>query len=161
MLLIAFYKNMTACLTNQKLTAVTTTGSSATSSSDTYDDYRFKFTDLKTIATKKTDTSGVVFGTSDTPPSFNDYFLKGEMITCLSGSGALTVEEDDTGVTYTSVFTVTNTSDAEVTVKEIGYISSYSICVMYDRTVLDEPLTIPAGGIGQVTYTIRMNYPTA
>lgn len=28
-----------------------------------------------------------------------------------------------------------------------------------NRTVFDTPVTIAAGGVGQVTYTIRMNYP--
>ena len=32
--------------------------------------------------------------------------------------------------------------------------------IWVERTVLETPVTIPAGGVGQVTYTIRMNYPT-
>lgn len=59
--------------------------------------------------------------------------------------------------------TITNNNETDITIGEVGIVyqtgSSYS--VLFERTVLESPITIPAGGVGQVTYTIRMNYPTA
>lgn len=59
-----------------------------------------------------------------------------------------------------------NTSSADVTIREIGYYACYdgntkNSRVLLDRTLLDTPVTIPAGSIGQVVYTITFNYPTA
>lgn len=108
---------------------------------------------------------GVVFGTGDIPPHPDDYILSGSLITTISAVGNVTATQDDNGITFTGLYTVTNTGSEDITVNEIGLVttSAYSTSYRYliERTVLDTPVTIPAGGIGQVTYTIRMNYPTA
>lgn len=111
---------------------------------------------------------GVMFGDGDTPATKDDIKLAGSLITTISSSVSITSSNDDTGSTCTGVFTVTNTGSAEITIREVVM---YGRCprnttggaypCVIERTVLDTPVTIPAGGIGQVTYTIRMNYPTA
>ena len=113
-------------------------------------------------------TPGVVFGDGDTPVSFDDYKLSGNVVDTITGTAAINHAVDDNGITSTGLYTLTNTSDTEITIREVGLFSRVSLSptggikpVMYERTVLDSPVTIPAGGVGQVTYTIRMNYPTA
>lgn len=107
---------------------------------------------------------GIFFGTGTTAPTLDDYTLSGELaVTSSNGSAASKVSgvEDDTGWTISAVYTITNTSDADITIGEIGLVASCNgVYPMIERTVLDSPVTIPPGGVGQVTYTIRMNYPT-
>ena len=111
--------------------------------------------------------SGVVFGTGTTPPTIDDYCLSGDLITGISCSAVVSNADDDNGVTTTAVYTVTNANSEDITIGEIGLMASLDNTSSSDkkafieRTVLDTPITIPAGGVGQVTYTIRMNYPTA
>jgi hypothetical protein len=113
---------------------------------------------------------GVIFGTGTTPATEDDYNLSGELITTLSGSASVTVTADDNnGVVITAVYPLTNTGSAAVTIGEMGIICSShnsgnngaSYKVMYERTVLDEPITIPAGGVGTVTYTLNLKLPGA
>ena len=125
-----------------------------------------------TISTSN-NTSGIQFGTGTTPPTFDDYKLSGSIIAGLTGT--LTkdcVNDEDGNFVITISATLTNTNSTDVTIGEIGYSRSFTgrgttgnsnayAYILIDRTVLDTPVTIPAGGIGQVTYTIRMNYPTA
>ena len=118
-------------------------------------------------------TSGIAFGTGTTPPTFNDYKLSGELITNLSVSNTVSKNQDGNGtIEFTTVSLITNNNATDVTIGEVAYVHMNQSCYptstsiitgyyMCERTVLDTPVTIPAGGIGQVTYTIRMNYPTA
>ena len=101
-------------------------------------------------------TSCVMFGTGITPPSYDDYRLSGTPISGLTVTASVTKE--DFGTEMTAVYTINNTSGADVTIGEIGL--KWTL-YMLDRTVLETPLTIPAGSIGQLTYTIRMNYPVS
>ena len=118
------------------------------------------------------DYQGVVLGNGTTEPSLDDYTLSGSVITGLTGTISRTGTSNAEGsAETTAIITVTNSNSYDVTISEVGYIGyfnlyyaattgSKSIYCMLDRTVLDTPVTIPAGGIGLVTYTIRMNYPT-
>ena len=115
--------------------------------------------------------NNVVFGSGNEPATSNDYTMA--FITGLTATLVKSVASDDNGASSTGVFTITNSNSNEVTISEVGIFSklytrgtadatgaSYSGPFLLERTVLDTPVTIPAGGIGQVTYTIRMNYPT-
>lgn len=108
---------------------------------------------------------GVIFGTGTTPPSIDDYKLSGEVVSTITCTAAVTKTADDAGVTYQGLYTITNTGNNDVTIGEVAIIcairSTYGWDMLLERTVLDEPLTIPAGGIGQVTYTVRQNLPLA
>lgn len=107
-------------------------------------------------------SGGVIFGDGDTEPIVDDYKLSGNLISGLSASVVQTQTVEDDYMEIENVYTLTNTNTTEVTIREVAYchqLSAYG--VLMERTVLDEPVTIPAGGVGQVTYTIRMNYPTA
>ena len=117
--------------------------------------------------------SGIVFGNGTKEVSFDDYALSGDIFTTFTATSGYTFSHDVDGMTVTTTATLTNTGTSDFTVSEVGLYgwqsaytsqttSSTTMCrFMVERTVLDTPVTIPAGGIGQVTYTIRMNYPTA
>lgn len=111
--------------------------------------------------------AGVIIGTGDTPVTFDDCYVSGEQITTFSETHTVTYNFDETGCEVTSVFSITNTGDSDFTIKEIGLIGgspftdNYTRYMMFERTVLDTPVTIAAGGVGQVTYTIRFDFPTA
>lgn len=120
------------------------------------------------IRTTYTGSGGVVLGTGTTPPSMNDYRLSGELITTVTSTAVITKEFDESGATITALYTITNTGTDSITIGELGLkgncsnsYSSESYMVMWERTVLDSPVTIQPGGVGQVTYTIRIEVPTA
>lgn len=121
---------------------------------------------MRLLQTKTTTYGGVILGTGDTPPTLDDYRLSGTVISTFAYNSSFTSETDGDGVTMQTVFTITNTGTEAFTIKEIGLIASTGTNaseqykMLYDRTVLDNPVTIPAGGVGQVTYTIRMDFPT-
>lgn len=112
---------------------------------------------------------GVFLGDGTTPPTKNDYSLSGNVITTIKTTITKTSDVYDDGVASSAVYTVTNTGSEAITISEIclfgrcNYNTGTSVMspFLLDRTLLDSPITIPAGGVGQVTYTIRMNYPTA
>lgn len=122
------------------------------------------------IKTNTDGGGGVIFGTGSKPASVEDIALSGEMVTTLSASAIVTKNVDDGGVTLEAVYTINNTGSSPITIGEIGLIAQASqgtnytngyIKALLEHTVLETPVTIPAGGVGQVTYTIRMDYPTA
>ena len=137
-----------------------------------YNNASFSYAYNLVEALQKIDTdyegSGVRFGTGNTPVTLDDYKLSGDIITTLSGAYSISKGADAAGAYITALYTLTNTGSSDVTVSEVGTFvhinktnSSTHAYPMIDRTVLDTPVTIPAGGIGQVVYTITFNYPTA
>ena len=122
---------------------------------------------LRALRTSYDGYAGAIIGTGTTPPTKEDYKLSGDVISTFAYTSALTITPDDDGFTISTVYTITNTSDSPFTIGEIGLMagtansSGASKKYLLERTVLDEPLTIEAGGVGQLTYNIRVNYPTA
>lgn len=110
---------------------------------------------------------GVIIGDGDTAPTVNDYKLSGNLISTFTYSAAVTAEDTDDGVIITGLYTITNSGTETITIKEIGLVatptnnSGLQYRLLIERTVLETPVTIEPSGVGQVTYTIRMNYPTA
>lgn len=118
---------------------------------------------LKTFNTAQkgsslSDEHCVAFGDGSTPVSADDFQLSGNNFTTYSGAYACVANADCTEATWT--YTLTNTGSSEFTVREIGLYTSSSTSVLYSclimREVLDSPVTIPAGGVGQVTLTIKL-----
>ena len=128
-------------------------------------------TAMQSVATSApspaTSFTRVMFGTGDTPPTINDYNLSGNIITGLVATKATTNLINSDSLSISTLYTLTNTGAEPVTIKEVGlgqsfkYHGSSENSCLIDRTVLDTPVTIPAGGVGQVEYTITFNYPTA
>ena len=113
---------------------------------------------------------GVRLGTGDTPATVNDYKLSGDLITGYDFTAEVKTQNSAESDKITAVYTITNTSSSEITIKEIGIVAKMSSNTgvaqkgdmgLLDRTVLDTPVTIPAGGVGQVEYTITFKYPWA
>ena len=112
--------------------------------------------------------NGVFFGTGETPASLDDYKLAGDLIQNINASINITYSYSKEKQSVKAVYTITNNNEAAITIKEVAlnmqfdYSSNGSStgCVI-DRTVLDTPVTIPAGGVGQVEYTITLILPTA
>lgn len=119
---------------------------------------------LSTLTTTPTNGRGyIVLGNGTTEPTPEDYCLESQITTNLS-CDSVSVSRNTTVKTYTATFSNSGTSD--ITVTEVGYVSR----IMYtysereyhtvfnnflmDRTVLDTPITIPAGESRTVTYEL-------
>ena len=123
---------------------------------------------LKSLQTGTNTNGGVILGTGTTAPSFDDISLSGSVISNFTYTSTVTNEVDENGMTLTANYTITNTGEEAFTIGEIGIIANLSGTAktssnkaLLERTVLDEPVTIEAGGVGQVTYTIQLNYPVS
>lgn len=115
-------------------------------------------------------STGIAIGSGDTAPTENDYTLE-NMITTLSATigNEENVFDETTHKYFARVdLTVSNNTGSDVTIKEIGrFISMYTASeqyatvstgstspksIMVDRTVLENPVTIPANNAGIVRY---------
>lgn len=117
---------------------------------------------------------GVCFGDGTTEPTVEDVCLSGVQHTSISKANTLITfnysTEDNGDFVLTAVYTITNTLANDITIAEVGLAAkgsyfyggyNYHVPILVEHSLLEIPITIPAGGVGQVTYTIRMNYPTA
>ena len=134
---------------------------SVVAASDFKVDYDAKLRpDFSTILTSKSG-KGIAFGADNTPPTAEDYTIT--PIANLNGTVSSSTQFSDGQVVRTATITLTNNNTESVTIREVAAVTLYSNTTsknyLLDRTVLDEPVTIPAGGIGQVVYTITFNYP--
>lgn len=107
---------------------------------------------------------GVYFGTGSTPATWNDYTLESPITSGLTiSSGGRLPEQSGDAYSYLVTYTLYNTTDADINIYEVGLFSpvSYSDSKHYlalmERTVLTEPITIPAGESKLVTYKITFN----
>ena len=158
------YKSPTIVKTNGATYAVTTYDNFQ-SIQIGYDDTGINGqTNLKNVLTNISTTAspkngGVAFGNGTRQPSEDDYTLSGSLVTAFTASAIMS----KTGNTITVTYTLTATAD--ITISEIGLFGLYyegnRHPYLLERTLLDEPVTIPAGGVGQVEYTIRLTYPAA
>lgn len=108
----------------------------------------------------------VLFGNGTTPATINDYKLESPIDSgiAVANPSSTTNEQTDDYILWTVTFGVK--ASVETTISEIGLISKAHLTNGYaetlvDRTVLDTPITIPAGQSKQITYTIRFNYGDA
>lgn len=111
---------------------------------------------------------GVFFGSGSTPATRDDYNLVAPIAAntlTVTSPAALQFLDDGKGkYSFVADFIVRNSSDAEVNVWEIGLFTPaahssselFYLCLM-ERTVLAEPITIPAGESKLVTYALHFN----
>ena len=109
--------------------------------------------------------TGIVLGSGTTPPTLHDYRLVSLITSGLTPTVSMTYDEEE-NLVYK--ITLTSTASEPISIGEIGiragfYAGSNSGLnyALMERTVLDEPVTIPAGGVGIVEYAIRMQMPEA
>lgn len=113
--------------------------------------------------------SGIVVGTGTTPPTEDDYILENRITSGLTGTDPTKKNDvDSNGNPYIEfVFTLRNTTETDITVHEIGYAQniyasttlggtdSNSYTLLFDRTVLETPVTVPANGTAAIKYTLK------
>ena len=111
---------------------------------------------------------GVIFGTGNTEPTIDDYQMAGEHFVDYTESHSFKNTIDGTTRTLSCRYTLTNTSTESVTIGEIGLSGNayrkngawyYYTGFLIERTALDSPVTIPAGGVGVITYTLKFDLP--
>ena len=111
--------------------------------------------------------AGVVFGSGTTPATENDYNVESAILSGLSvPTPTVTYSYDNEKVARKLTYAVTNTSSSSITISEIGWRvklncttsqgsgSTIEETVLMDRTVLDTPVTIPAGETRIIEYSI-------
>lgn len=116
--------------------------------------------------------SGVCFGSGTTPATKDDYILESILDSQSLGvtlPSAVTYNQTDEYDEYTATYGVMAKTD--VTIGEMGLVwqiyyqygstNNFYHFALMDRTVLDEPISIPAGESKQIVYTIRFPHPTA
>lgn len=165
-----WYKALASCLSRKAAPCIDAGGSERNlsvgygwigtgSSSDSYCPIGY-------VRTNLTGTAGfVAFGTGTTPPTLDDYTLSGNIVTGISTTAKVSGGFTDSGTEVSATYTITNNNDTAVTIGEIGAFgasgSTTGKGVMLERTVLESPITIEPGGVGQVTYTLRCDIQTA
>ena len=103
----------------------------------------------------------LMLGTGTTAPTADDYRLESPITTNLS-CDSVSVSRTSLIKTYTATFT--NSGSSDITVTEVGFIAyifyeysnhdEKSDQFLMDRTVLETPITIPAGESRTVTYEL-------
>ena len=161
-----FYSYMRTAL--QKTAATFTKGDGITSSIFSQDGYT-PFNVMNQWAAQSNAT-GVSFGIGTTPATASDYKLEsllGSTQISVSTPSVVSFSRGETFDEYSVTFGITNKTTEAITISEVGLIASViapnskNYYVLVDRTVLDAPVTIPAGQSKQITYTIRFNYGDA
>lgn len=107
-------------------------------------------------------SQGVVFGTGREPVKLDDYRLSGSYLSNLTGSinHTTTFNADNNIIETTAIITVTNGSSSVAVVGEMGLnVMIYGFAHMIDRTLLEEPISIPPGEIAKITYKLKFTYP--
>ena len=112
-----------------------------------------------------------VFGTGTTAATASDYNLESRLTSTqisIATPSEVSFSQGDTYHEYSVSFGVTNITSETITISEVGLLAapyyasgSTTVYTLVDRTVLDTPVTIPAGQSKQITYTIRFNYGDA
>jgi len=117
---------------------------------------------LSTLNTTPTNGRGyIILGNGTTEPTPEDYRLESQITENLSCDN-VSVSRNTMIKTYTATFS--NSGTSPMTVTEIGYVSRFAKIYnagdyiyddfLMDRTVLDTPITIPAGESRTVTYEL-------
>ena len=149
----------------------TQTDGATTTRSLKSDDAPFEVMNMWAASSKNV---GVSFGTGVTPATASDYKLESILVSAqisVSVPSTVSFSRGDTFDEYSVSFGVTNITDAAIAISEVGLTtqpfyfvngSKYTyVYALVDRTVLDNPVTIPVGQSKQITYTIRFNYGDA
>ena len=110
--------------------------------------------------------NGVSFGVGTTPANASNYKLESILTSAhisVASPSTVSFSRGDTYDEYSVTFGVTNKTSADITISEVGLTTMPNAFyyALVDRTVLDTPITIPAGESKQITYTIRFNYGDA
>lgn len=116
---------------------------------------------------------GIRVGSGNRAESSSDYELQSQITSGLSGSVASNCGVDNDNNPYVDfVVTLTNTSNSEITIREIGYSQQARVSTSYgstslqntmlllDRTVLDNEVTIAPNDFAVIDYKLRTIEPS-
>lgn len=131
---------------------------------------RFPYNVTTNVQISQTMNNGIYLGTGTTPPTENDYRLENVISSSSGISGATpTVNrriDNDGNIYIEFTFLLSNSTNNDVTVNEIGYFQLFNggdtqysgvsaqISLMLDRTVLSTPVVVPANGSAAMKYKI-------
>lgn len=116
--------------------------------------------------------SGVIFGTGNTPATDEDIDLESQITSGLSvASPIVTKGMDGTKCFVTLRYVVSNTTSADIIIKEVGMRCAVTAgtsagqttglsnrYILADRTVLATPLTVPASSNAVLEYTLESDW---
>lgn len=110
-------------------------------------------------------SAGVWFGSGSTPATKADYKLESPIESGLSITNPTRYTFVDSGDKweYSASYVLTNTTAADINIYEIGVVTLVGIGsskyhhVLMERTVLTEPITVPAGGAKLLTLKLTQN----
>lgn len=119
--------------------------------------------------------AGIWVGAGNKAESDSDYSLESRITSGLTANTPTATPgyDSDYNPTMTIDFTLTNTSASEIVVREIGYFqqahgsttlgsaATSTNIIMLDRTVLSNPIAIPAGEYAAVRYTLKSIVPAS
>lgn len=109
-----------------------------------------------------TDYTWLVFGTGTTSPQYSDYSLEADCTSSFSVIGNITSNIEDAKINFTFNWQLTNNTNSDISITEIGVKKKVSPSngttknVLLLRQLLDEPFTIAAGATKVFNYTWTM-----
>ncbi len=107
----------------------------------------------------------VGFGSSATPATFEDYALESFVSNFSQKSASGSVTENADG-TFTIDYQIIISATADITIQEIGLFlptpympvssgtTNYAYYALINRIVLDEPVSIASGAVGNITFSV-------
>lgn len=118
------------------------------------------------ISSATNNSCGVFFGSGSTPATKDDYTLEAPItagLTITNPTKFNCVDEGQGKWVISASYVLTNTTDADIIIWEVGVVTTLYASNTYrpflmERTVLTEPITIPAGESKLVTYKITFNH---
>jgi hypothetical protein len=111
--------------------------------------------------TTTTASRGVFFGTGKTPATAEDYTLESPITSGVSVTNPQGIAVKDNGevMSLYATYALKNVTATDIEISEIGVVSHLQQNhVLMERTVLDEPVVIPAGGSKAITYRYDVHY---
>lgn len=122
------------------------------------------------IVNSNFNNAGIYIGSGTTPAAESDYTLESRITSGVSGSCYIDYNSgmDERGnPQLKTVVTLTNNGASNVTVSELGFFQSVycaaaasgssgsSRVIMFDRTLLNTPVTIPPGMTAAISYILK------
>ena len=171
-----YYNTIMAMMTGEESMKVKDMkGNMCNTSGNSANGYTIKFykssgatNDMPYIGNLRKNTSdynqGIIIGTGNSQATIDDYCMSGNIINTFNYSVAIDYVKNDNEMVITAIYTITNTGSESFTIGEIGMYSINKLSsnntnrILFERTALDSPITIEAGGVGQLTYTITVPY---
>lgn len=115
---------------------------------------------------------GIIFGTGNTPATDEDYEIESQITSGITVASPIISKGMDGDKCYITLrYVVSNTTSSDIIIKEVGLRGS-TMCgtsagqttsiskkyILFDRTVLTTPLTVPASSNAVLEYTLESDW---